>query len=216
MIVVVNNFITSFLIRLLDYLPRFFGGLIILLIGLVLASILKRILISLFSFFKLSSLLQKTRLMNKSEVTVWEEVLAEILRWTVVILFLIPTLEVWGLSRATGVLNQFLFYLPNVIVAVVIAFIGLLVANLVSDVVRQSFTSMGSTSASTLSVFSKWAIVFFTILVVLNQLGVAQDLIRILLTGIVAMLALAGGLAFGLGGQDVAKDILQELRKKLK
>lgn len=216
MIIVVNNFITGFLIRLLEYLPRFFGGLLILLIGLVLASIFKRILISLFSFFKLSSLLQKTRLMDKSEVMVWEAVLAEILRWTVVILFLIPTLEVWGLSRATGVLNQFLFYLPNVIVAVVIAFVGLLVANLVSDVVRHSFTSMGSTSASTLSVFSKWAIVFFTILVVLNQLGVAQDLIRILLTGIVAMLALAGGLAFGLGGRDLAKDILEELRKKLK
>lgn len=216
MIIVVNDFISGFLVRLLDYLPRFFGGLLILLIGLVLASILKRILISLFSFFKLSSLLQKTRLMNKSEVTVWEEVLAEILRWTVVILFLIPTLEVWGLSRATGVINQFLFYLPNVIVAVVIAFVGLLVANLVSEVVRHSFTSMGSTSASTLSVFSKWTIVFFTILVVLNQLGVAQDLIRILLTGIVAMLALAGGLAFGLGGRDLAKDILEELRKKLK
>ncbi len=216
MIVVVNNFVTAFLASLLNYLPRFFGGLIILLIGLLLASILKRILISLFSFFKLSVLLQKTRLMERSEVIVWEEVLAEILRWTVVILFLIPTLEVWGLSRATGVLNQFLFYLPNVIVAVVIAFVGLLVSNLVSDVVRHSFTSMGSTSANTLSVFAKWAIVFFTVLVVLNQLGVAQDLIRILLTGIVAMLALAGGLAFGLGGQGVAKDILEELRRKLK
>jgi hypothetical protein len=57
---------------------------------------------------------------------------------------------------------------------------------------------------------------FFTILVVLNQLGVAQDLIRILFTGIVALLALAGGLAFGLGGQTAAKEILEEVRNKLK
>lgn len=216
MIAVVNNFISSFLSRLGNYLPNFFGGLLILLIGLVLAGLLKRILLSLFSFFKLSYLLQKTRLMNKNEVKVWEEVLAEILRWTVVILFLIPTLEVWGLSRATGVLNQFLLYLPNVIVAVVIGFIGLLISNLVSDLVKNTFTTMGATSANTLAIFIKWVIVFFTILVVMNQLGVAQDLIRILLTGIVAMLALAGGLAFGLGGKDMAKDILDETRKRLK
>lgn len=197
-------------------MPNFFGGLIILLIGLVLAGLLKRILLSLFSFFKLSFLLQKTQLMSKNEVKVWEEVLAEILRWTVVILFLIPTLEVWGLSRATVVLNQFLFYLPNVIAAVVIGFVGLLVSNLVSDLVRHSFATMGATSANTLAVSTKWVIVFFTVLIVLNQLGVAQDLIRILLTGIVAMLAIAGGLAFGLGGKELAKDFLEELRSKLK
>jgi len=53
-------------------------------------------------------------------------------------------------------------------------------------------------------------------LVVLNQLGVAQDLIRILFTGIVVMLSLAGGLAFGLGGKESAKEILDELKSKLK
>jgi len=216
MIGVVNSSITNFMTKFLDYLPSFFGGLLILLIGLVLASLLKRVLLSLFSFFKLSYLLQKTRLMNKSEVSVWEEVLAEIVRWTIVIIFLIPTLEVWGLSRATVVLDQFLLYLPNVIIAVIIGFIGLLVSNLVSDLIKHSFQTVGASSANTLSVFAKWAIVFFTALVVMNQLGVAQDLIRILLTGIVVMLALAGGLAFGLGGQEVARDILNDLRQKLK
>jgi len=49
----------------------------------------------------------------------------------------------------------------------------------------------------------------------MNQLGVAQDLIRIFFTGIVAMIAIAGGLAFGLGGKDVARDLLEDLKKKL-
>ena len=129
---------------------------------------------------------------------------------------LIPTLEVWGLSRATAVLNQFLFYLPNVIVAVIIGFVGILVANLVADLVKHSIDTIGSTSAGTLAVLAKGIIMFFTSLVVLNQLGVAQDLIRILFTGIIAMLAIAGGLAFGLGGQELAKQLLEELRKKLK
>ena len=56
----------------------------------------------------------------------------------------------------------------------------------------------------------------FVILVVLDQLGVASDMLRILFTGIVAMLALAGGIAFGFGGQDTARDILGIIRKRLK
>jgi hypothetical protein len=69
--------------------------------------------------------------------------------------------------------------------------------------------------AGTLSAFAKSTIIFFTVLVMMNQLGVAQDLIRIFFTGLVAMVAIAGGLAFGLGGKDTAKEILENLRKKL-
>jgi uncharacterized membrane protein len=111
------------------------------------------------------------------------------------------------------VLNQFLFYIPNIIVAVIIGFIGIIISNMVAEIVR---TSLRSPSADTLAIIAKSLIIFFVVLVVLNQLGVAQDLIKILFTGIVAMVAIAGGLAFGLGGKDVAEDLLQSLVKKLK
>ena len=216
MIQVVNDFIVEFLRKLFGFLPNFFGGVGILIFGLIIATLLKRVLLTVFTFIRLDGLLHRTRLMNRSEVAIWEEVLAEILRWTVVILFLIPTLEVWNLSRATLVINQLLLYLPNVIVAVVIAFVGLVAANLGHDLVKHSVKTIGATSANTLATLTKWLIIFFTILVVLNQLGVAQDLVRILFTGIVVMIALAGGLAFGLGGKEIAREILEELRKKFK
>jgi hypothetical protein len=155
-------------------------------------------------------------LMQRAEVHIWEQVIAEIIRWTIIILFLIPTLESWGLSRATVVLNQMLLYIPNVIIAVITIFVGIIAANLVSDVVRQSVKSVGNTSAQSLAMFAKGIVMFFTILVALNQLGVAQDLIRILFTGIIAMIALAGGLAFGLGGKETAKEILEYLKKNIK
>ena len=63
---------------------------------------------------------------------------------------------------------------------------------------------------------TQWAISIFVILAVLNQLGVASDLIRILFTGIVAMIAIAGGIAFGLGGQDSARQVLEEFKKRIK
>lgn len=216
MIELINTILVDFFQKLGSSLPNFFGGLIILIIGLLIGSIVKNVLMSLLTFLKIEVLFEKARLFKKGEVKIWEEVLTEIFKWTLIVVFLIPTLEIWGLSKATAVINQILFYLPNVIVAVVIAFIGILASNLVSDLVRHSVKTLGSSSANSLSVFSKWVIIFFTTLVVLNQLGVAQDLIRILFTGIVAMLALAGGLAFGLGGKDAAKEVLEELRNKLK
>src|SRR3989344_3435818 len=216
MLELVNTIVIQFIQNFLIFLPSFLGGFAILTIGILLSTALKQALLSIFRFIRLDTLLEKTRLMRRTEVKIWQEVLAEILKWTPVILFLIPTLEVWHLSRATLVINQFLFYLPNVIVAVVIGFVGLIASNLGYDLVKHSVKTLGATSANTLSVFTKWAIVFFTVLIVLNQLGVAQDLVRILFTGIVVMVALAGGLAFGLGGKDIAKEILEEIRKKFK
>lgn len=212
----VTAIIFTFLNRLVSFLPNFLGGLFIVLIGTLIASLLKRFFITIFRFFRFSAILERMNLMQRAEVHIWEQVIAEIIRWTIIILFLIPTLESWGLSRATVVLNQMLLYIPNVIIAVITIFVGIIAANLVSDVVRQSVKSVGNTSAQSLAMFAKGIVMFFTILVALNQLGVAQDLIRILFTGIVAMIALAGGLAFGLGGKETAKEILEYLKKNIK
>jgi len=211
----INIVIGNFWSKFINYLPDFFSGLLILGIGIALAAILKQLLLTLLSFLRIEAVLQKTKLVGKNEVKLWEEVLVEIMKWTVVILFLVPTLEVWGLSKANVVLNQFILYLPNVIIAVVIGFVGTVIANLAADLVRQSVKPLGMTPANTFSVMAKSLVLFFTILIVLNQLGVAQDLVKILFTGIVLMLAISGGLAFGLGGKDLAKEILEGLKKKL-
>lgn len=210
-----NDVLTRFWTNFINYLPVFFGGLVILVVGFLVAALFKKILFTLLAFFRVDALLNKTGLVTQKEVRIWQEVLTELVKWTIIILFLIPTLETWGLSRATAVLNQFLFYLPNVIVAVIIGFVGIIVSNLTADLVKHSIKSSGATSAITLSAFAKSTIIFFTVLIMMNQLGVAQDLIRIFFTGIVAAIAIAGGLAFGLGGRDAAKRILDDIVSKL-
>lgn len=216
MIELINTILFDFFKNLGSFLPNLFGGLLILIVGLLLGSIVKQLIMTVVTFSKVDLLFHKTKLLKKDEVNIWTEVLSEILKWMLIVVFLVPALEVWGLSRATGVVNQILFYLPNVVVAVVIAFVGILASKLTADLVRHSVKTMGSTASNSLAVFARGTILFFTVLVVLNQLGVAQDLIRILFTGIVVMLSLAGGLAFGLGGKDMAKEILDELKGKLK
>lgn len=198
-----------------NFLPDLFGGLLIIIVGYICAIVLRKLLLALMNLFRIDTLLSKTHLVTHKEVRLWQEILAELIKWTVIILFMIPALETWGLSRATAVLNQFLFYIPNVIVAVVIGFVGIVVSNLSSDLVKQSMKSAGDSASGTLAMFAKSTIFFFTVLIMLNQLGVAQDLIRIFFTGLVAMIAIAGGLAFGLGGKDHARELLEELKKRV-
>lgn len=218
----VTNIVTNSLTQLGSYLPQFLAGLVLLLIGLAAAAVLKELVIRFLTFLKVEEWLGNVtawfnQVKSEREIRgrVWPKLLAELVRWTVVILFLVPAAEVWGLPRVTEILNSFLLYVPNVFVAIVIAFVGIVIANLVSQIVHNASKSLGGTSSNLLSTTARYALFFFTVLIVLNQLGVASDLVRILFTGIVAMIAIAGGLAFGLGGQETAKRVLSELQKRL-
>ena len=96
---------------LLNFVPKFLAGLIILLIGIIIASILKQVVVSLFKALKLEEFLKKYGVPEMKDEFTWTNMLSEIVRWFVIIVFLIPTADVWGLSRIITVLNQFLNYL---------------------------------------------------------------------------------------------------------
>lgn len=220
--VTVASIVANSLASLGTYLPQFLAGLILLLIGLAVAALLKEVVLRFLAFLKVEEWIggvtdwfKQVKSEGAVRGRVWPNLLGELVRWTVVILFLVPAAETWGLPKVTELLNQFLLYVPNVFVAVVIGFIGIVVANLVSEIVKHASRGLGGTSSNLLSTTARYALFFFTTLVVLNQLGIAADLVRILFTGIVAMLAIAGGLAFGLGGQEGARKVLGDLQKRV-
>jgi hypothetical protein len=198
------------------FLPNFLAGIIILLLGIVLGSIVKSIIVAFLNALKIESYLHKYGVPEVKHEFAWVNILAEIGRWFVIVLFLIPTAEIWELPQITTILNTFLLYLPNVFVAAIIGLVGLVFSRLAADVVSASTRGLSADVSRTIASIVRVSITIFVLLAVLNQLGVAQDLIRILFTGFVAMIALAGGIAFGLGGQDTARMILESLRKRIK
>lgn len=204
------------LLAIVSFVPKFVAGTIILLLGIILASIVKQVVVELFKTLKVEALLHRYGVPEAKEEFNWTNILAEIVRWFIIIIFLIPTADVWGLPQIVSVLNTFILYLPNVFVAAIIALVGFVFARLAHDVMLASIKGVAPDTARSIASATRWAIIVFVLLAVLNQLGVATDLIRILFTGFVAMIALAGGIAFGLGGQGAAKDVLDGLRKKLK
>lgn len=212
---ILGDTISNSLASIITFVPRLISGLIVLLIGIIIASFLKQLLEELFKFTKFENLLARYGVPESKENANWSSILAEIVRWFIIIVFLIPAADMWGLGKFVVVLNGLLVFLPNVIIAVLILLVGFVFARLVHDLILASVRGLSRESASTVARVGKWAVLVFVFLVVLNQLGIASDLIRILFGGIVAMVALAGGLAFGLGGKDAAKEMIEEIKKKI-
>lgn len=207
--------LNSGLLAIVTFVPKFLAGAVILVVGIVVASIFKQLLREVFKSLKIEALLSKYGVPELKEEFSWSNILSEIVRWFVIVMFLIPTADVWGLPQIITVLNEFLLYLPNVFVAAIIALVGLAFARISHDVVLASSHGVSKEAARAIASAARWSIVIFVFLAVLNQLGVAADLVRILFTGFVAMLAIGGGIAFGFGGQGAAKDVIEEIKKKL-
>lgn len=134
-------------------------------------------------------------------------------KWFIAIVFFLAASDILQLTQVTDFLNRVLLYIPNIIAAVLILAAGILLANILNKVIHKSAKVSGFMSPDLLGQIAKWAILVFAILASLVQLGVATQLIETLFTGVVVMLALAGGLAFGLGGKDKGKQIIDKMIK---
>ena len=115
----------------------------------------------------------------------------------------------------TDYLKQVVLFIPNVVISMIILLAGILLGNFVRNIVKPALDAAHMHSSDVLAGLSKWAIVVFSFMAALVQLEIAPDLIRVLFTGLVAMIALAGGLAFGLGGKEHASKVLEALKRDI-
>ena len=123
--------------------------------------------------------------------------------------------NILGLDEVSQFLNTVVLYIPNVIVAAIVLMIGILVARFLEGLVLASVRAARLVSANFLGALTKWSVVVFSLLVALVQLGIAEDIIRIVVVGVVAAAALGLGLAFGLGGKEHADDFISKMKKRI-
>jgi len=128
---------------------------------------------------------------------------------------LLAVSDILNLFAFSDFLKQVLLYVPNIVIAVLIMLAGVVLAAFLSKLVRASVLASRLHAARFLGALTKWSILIFAFLAVLSQLGVAGALVNTLIMGFVAMLAIAGGLAFGLGGKDVAAAWLEKIKDEI-
>jgi len=204
----------------LNFLPALIGAIVVFVIGWFISVGVGKLI---------TGILKKLRFNRIFEKGVWKEALEKaefkvdaagflgaIVKWVLVIVFLMAAVEILGLEEFAGFLNSVLGYLPNVIVAAAIFVVAVIVADLVEKIVRAAVESIRVGYGHLVGVIVRWSIWIFAILAILIQLKVAPNLIQILFTGLVAVAVIGAGIAFGLGGKDVAGEIVRDLYRKLK
>lgn len=212
--------VQSFWTQIINFIPSLLAALIVLAIGLILASVLSKLAHKLVDLTKVDTLVHKIDFSKKLEEVglklSFSALIAWIVKWFFIIVTLTAVVDIMKLTEVSRFLQDVAHYLPKVIVAVIILAIGLVVGQFVHDVVEKSAKASNITAHTShmLSAIAKWALVIFSLMASLTQLEVATELIQILFTGLVAMLALALGLAFGLGGKERAGKWLEEISKK--
>ncbi|HPN96894.1 MAG TPA: hypothetical protein PLK35_03960, partial [Candidatus Moranbacteria bacterium] len=194
--------------RFINFLPTLLGALLVFFAGWIIAVTFGKLVEKGMTAVRVDRALEKMgfgRRMEEMGISSgFSEFLGGLVKWFLVLVFLMAATDILNLDQVTTFLNSIIMYIPNVVVAVVILSVVFLVGNFVYNVVKGSTRAAGVMSATLLATISKWAIVVFGVFAALIQLGVASSLVSTIFIGIVAMLALAGGLAFGLGGRDEA------------
>ena len=212
--------LSNSLSQFLNFLPKLVGSIIIFVIGLLVASLVKSAVMRILTMAQLEPFAERvglSRLLRGmgTQITA-QEVLGEIIRWAIILIFLVPASEVLGLPQLSNLINGLVNYIPNVVIAVIVLMVGAIFADILSEIVGGSSHAIGASTANVLAAISKWTVVVFSVLVALSELNVAPEIINDLVLGFVAMIAIAGGLAFGLGGRDTASEILDSVKRNLR
>ncbi|MFH1597807.1 MAG: hypothetical protein ABIB97_01885 [Patescibacteria group bacterium] len=212
-----NNSLDNIWTGFLDFLPKFVGAVLIFVIGWIVSVLIGNLVSRVVKYLWVDRLLQRIKVKEAVEKAGIKVDIAKsmglIVKWFLIFVFLTAATDVVGWTEVTLFLRKFVGYLPNVIIAVIIFTLGLMFANWVQSVVKKSISAYKLLSPELVSAIAKWSIVVFSLLAALIQLRVAPSLLQTLFTGIVAMIAIAGGLAFGLGGKEYARNLLEKVQK---
>jgi hypothetical protein len=135
-------------------------------------------------------------------------VMAKLAFWTVMVLVILLSANALGLAVVSSLFAELLAYIPNVIAAVIVLVLGIVLGEFVRELVLAS--AGGVSGGVTLSRAAKGAVLVLAIFMALEQLGIAQDIVLVAFIAVFGAAALAAGIAFGLGGREVAAELARD------
>src|SRR3989344_3657338 len=203
----------------IGFLPFLIGALIVLIVGLIVSAGLCSLVERVINIAKVDNLLRRLGLetyFERAGIRVNAgKFFGALVYWFLVIVFILAAADILKLEGLSQFLRQVVSYIPQIIVAALIMLATVIVANALKSVVKASVMGAKLHASGFLAALAWYATVIFGFVAALIQLGIAPMLLNTLITGLVAMLALAGGIAFGLGGKDYASSLINRFKEKL-
>jgi len=204
----------------MNFVPSLLGALIIFIIGWIIGSIVGKAIAQLLSAVKLDKLFESAGaedLMSRAGLKLNASgFIGSIVKWFIVVVFLMASLQIIGLTQVNSFLSEaVLFYLPKVIIAAFVLIIATVIADATRKLIQASAKAANISSANMLGSVARYAILIFAITIALSELGIATYFMQVLFMGLIVMLAIAGGLAFGLGGKEAAARAIEHVSKDM-
>lgn len=203
--------LTAGFTRFMEFIPALLGALVVLAIGWVIAGWVGRLVERVLIASRFERAVAGTRfgayLPHREPPVTASGILGTLSKWFIRLIFIQAAANILGMPQVTAIINNILLFIPNLFIALVILVVGAMLARYIGDLVLSSVSRMEFANPRVLSLIARYAIIGFSVIAAINQIGIATNLISILFTGLVGSLALALGLSFGLGGQGVASQI---------
>jgi len=204
----------------LGFIPSLVGALIVFIIGWFIAVGIGKLIAEVLIRIKFNQIFETgnwKKVLEKAEVKISPAgFIGEIVKWVLLIVFLMAAVEILGFDRFADFLTDVVGYLGNVVVAALIFVVAAILADLLAKVIVAATESAKFEYSHLTGDIVRWSIWVFAILAILYQLGVAPELIQTLLSGIIWVFVISFGLSFGLGGKDAATEIIDTFRQKLR
>lgn len=203
----------------LNFIPVLIGAIIVFVIGWFIAIGVGKLISGILTRLKFNKLFEKTGwkgAIEKAELKVNpSDFIGAICKWILVIVFLLAAVEILGFVQFANFLRSVIGWLPNLVVATAIFVVAVILADILEKIVRAGVKKIELGYAEFLGAAVRWAIYIFAGLAILLQLGVTPSIINTLVIGFVGMIALALGLAFGLGGKEAAAKLIEKIGEKI-
>jgi len=203
----------------LNLLPGIIEGIVILILGWIIATIMGKIIGKVIEVIRLDDLLATAGVrgfFQKAGIKLnIDRIFEEVVKWFVLIAFFMSAANSFGLSQVNTFFGEVLDYIPNVLIAVVIAIAGVIIADFVASLAHGAVKATKTGSPTMVAGIVRYAVIIFSLVAILEQLGIGKELVSSFSEGISYAFAGAFALAFGFGGKDVAAGILKKAHKDL-
>jgi hypothetical protein len=200
------------------FLPRLLAALGILIAGVAIAKMVERgtdIFLHKIGFDRWMQEGGVTEALERAGTRLdASSVLAKLAFWTVILLMILLAADALGIQAVNALFAELVAYIPNVIAAVIVLVLGILLGEFVKDLVLAS--AGGLPGGPTLGRSAKAAVILLAVFMALEQLDIAQDIVLVFFIAVVGAGALAAGIAFGLGGKEIAAEVSREWYERLR
>jgi small-conductance mechanosensitive channel len=193
---------------ILSYIPQLIGAIVILIVGYIIAKVLQAVVGRVLEAIGFDRWMERggiKQFFDRAETNQTpHSILGQLVFWFVFIIAITMAADALGIPQVSAVLAQLIAYIPNIIAAILILILAALLANFLAGIVR------GATGSGILGSIARYAIIVYAVFAALTQLGIAVQLTANTFLILLGAVALAAALAFGIGGREVARDILEK------